>query len=382
VLCVEEAKIVGVSTGDSGIDAMPLDACAVADSDPVGHGMPPILNLSRAMAGMRDDLKQAARHPKPMGFTLVELLVVITIIGILIALLLPAVQAAREAARRMQCSNNLKQLALAMHNYHSSHNSLPAGAYVRTGLYGGHAWIEGLLPYIEQQSVYDQLNFSVDIVASPNSTVLGKLVLPQLMCPTDQFAGLQDRSAILQPPRKVLVYSLGESYAPNGGPTEMLGGTGATCTIPERSDYTNCYPDFGGCQQYGSHGFFAPGYGIAYRFADCSDGLSNTFLLGEQLPGYTQHALYFHSYLTAPTTNIPPNYHVSRPDCPEPCTAAESDGTPTSCVYSMMGFKSKHPGGLSMAMADGSITFINETIAYQTWVLLGSRSDGFTVQAP
>ena len=133
---------------------------------------------------------------------------------------------------------------------------------------------------------------------------------------------------------------------------------------------------------------FAPGNGIAYRFADCQDGLSNTFLIGEQLPGYAQHSLYFHSYLTAATTNIPPNYHHVAIDintgaaCPEPCTATESDGTPTSCVYSMMGFKSDHPGGLNMAMADGSVTFINETINYATWVFLSSRSDGEIIQLP
>jgi prepilin-type N-terminal cleavage/methylation domain-containing protein/prepilin-type processing-associated H-X9-DG protein len=322
------------------------------------------------------------RHSRWSAFTLVELLVVITIIGILIALLLPAVQAAREAARRMQCTNNLKQLALAMHNYHSNHKSLPAGAYcAKDTIYGGHAWIEGLLPYIEQQGVYDRINFNVDIFASPNNELLGKLVITGLMCPTDPLAGLQDRSAIIGPPRHVLCYSLGESYAPNGGPMEMLGREQNTCTIAGWSDKRNCYGEFGGMAQYGSHGFFAPGYGIAYNFNDCTDGLSNTFLIGEQLPGYTQHALYFHSYLTAATTNIPPNYHHVN-SCPAPCTADESDGTGSSCVFSMMGFKSDHAGGLNMAMADGSVCFINETIDYRTWVFLGSRNDGETAQVP
>jgi len=326
----------------------------------------------------RSDLR-----PKAAGFTLVELLVVITMIGILISLLLPAVQVAREAARRLQCYNNLKQLALGLHNYHSAENSLPAAAYCpgpapsRSGIYGCHTWIEGLLPYLEQQAVYDRINFNVDLATTPNSEVLGTLLLRTLMCPSDSFAGLQDRSAILPPPRPILVHSLGESYAPNGGPMDMQAG----CMTPSWSDGRNCYPDMGGQSRYGSHGFFAPGYGIAYRFEECTDGLSNTLLLGEQLPGYAQHALYFHSHLTAGTTNIPPNYHKVM-KCPEPCTATESDGTPTSCVYAMMGFKSDHPGGLSMAMADGSVTFINEAIDYRTWVLLSSRSDGLPVQVP
>ena len=156
---------------------------------------------------------------------------------------------------------------------------------------------------------------------------------------------------------------------------------GIGCTIPAWPDGRNCYPDSGGEVHFGSHGLFAPGWGIAYRFDDCHDGLSNTFLLGEQLPGYTQEALYFHSYLTAATTNIPPNYHLTM-NCPEPCTTTESDSTPTSCVWSMMGFKSKHPGGLNMAMADGSVCFVNDTINYRTWVFLGSRSDGENVQVP
>jgi hypothetical protein len=102
-------------------------------------------------------------------------------------------------------------------------------------------------------------------------------------------------------------------------------------------------------------------------------------LIGEQLPAYFPEALYFSSHLTAATTSIPPNYHISSPvRCPDPWDAT----APAECDESMAGFKSKHPGGLNMALGDGSITFINETIAYRTWVLLGNRSDGYSVQAP
>ena len=119
--------------------------------------------------------------------------------------------------------------------------------------YGCHTWIEGLLPFIEQQAVYDQINFNCDLAAinptpNPNNALLGSLVLSNLMCPTDPFAGLQDRSAILPSPRPILVKSLGESYAPNGGPMAMVGAGTSSCTIPPWSDGRNCYPDEGGYQ--------------------------------------------------------------------------------------------------------------------------------------
>ena len=178
--------------------------------------------------------QRSGRNPRRLRS--VELLVVITIIGILVALLLPAVQAVREAARRAQCTNNLKQLALAFHSYHSTHQSLPAGAYCPSPdydasyacAYGCHTWIEGLLPYIEQEALYDRISFKVGVATSPNKELFTGLVLPNLMCPTDRFAGLRDPTAILPPPRQVLANSLGESYMPNGGPMNMGGG----CIIP------------------------------------------------------------------------------------------------------------------------------------------------------
>jgi prepilin-type N-terminal cleavage/methylation domain-containing protein/prepilin-type processing-associated H-X9-DG protein len=336
---------------------------------------------------------------KSPGFTLVELLVVITIIGILIALLLPAVQAAREAARRMQCSNNIKQLALGMHTYHAAHQSLPAGAYCPapqgdSSIYGCHVWLECLLPYIEQQGLYGQIKFNVDVGANPNLALFTNRVIPSLMCPTDPIAGIQDRTAVIPPPRPVVPKSLGESYAVSCGPSNQ---GSATCTIPAwangatapQNNGRNCYVDWGGAggmsvinpatPKGASHGLFAMGWGVAYKFSDCKDGLSNTFLLGEQLPGYVLHGLYFHSLMTAGTTNIPPNYHLIM-NCPE--DKVMTNAPTQTCQDAMGGFKSKHSGGLNMAMADGSVAFVNETINYATWVFLGSRSDGETALLP
>ncbi|MEX0818470.1 MAG: DUF1559 domain-containing protein, partial [Pirellulaceae bacterium] len=142
---------------------------------------------------------------KHRGFTLVELLVVIAIIGILVALLLPAVQAAREAARRMQCSNNLKQLGLALHNYHDTLKTFPPGyvsnrpgvegssSWCRSGGVQGAPWTALILPYMEQQNLHDQFNFNVPFqatsnqMAPPNSNVV--IPLDTYSCPSDVRLG-------------------------------------------------------------------------------------------------------------------------------------------------------------------------------------------------
>ncbi len=137
------------------------------------------------------------RSPRS-GFTLVELLVVIAIIGILVGLLLPAVQAAREAARRMSCGNNLKQIGLALHNYNSAYNSLPAAAYWKAGKMNSNAppiangqrnytWIAAILPYIEQQNLYNAMNFNLPLLPQllPNGEPIVSKQIDSFKCPSD-----------------------------------------------------------------------------------------------------------------------------------------------------------------------------------------------------
>jgi prepilin-type N-terminal cleavage/methylation domain-containing protein len=327
--------------------------------------------------------KSPARHA-PDGFTLVELLVVIAIIGILIALLLPAVQAAREAARLVQCSNNLKQLGLACHNYHTATHSLPAGAYCFPPpdyvISGCHTWLESLLPYLEQQAIYDQIDFRLPTTNAVNQAALNERVVSSLTCPSDPDAGLFLNSRDSYNPGGASgASSLGESYVPSGGPNEMN-----VCTVTTMDPNINCLGDRlsggagalgynNGSNAYGCPGMFAGGR-VAYTLTDCRDGTSHTFLFGEALPAYSTLRMYFAGHMNVASTNPPPNYWKVYSGCSKQLTA-RSD----TCYGHMGGFNSVHPGGVEVCMADGSVRFLAETIDYALYQYLGNKDDGQVV---
>jgi prepilin-type N-terminal cleavage/methylation domain-containing protein/prepilin-type processing-associated H-X9-DG protein len=318
---------------------------------------------------------------KSAGFTLVELLVVITIIGILIALLLPAVQAAREAARRMQCANNLKQLTLALHVYHQTANSLPAGAYypIHTDDQHRHVWLESILPQIEASAIYERIDFRKCTNVAPNPAVLLQQTFAScLACPSDPDAGLQDNFA--DPhyrPGGVGTRSMGASYSPSGGPVHMWTQNGQ-CFRPPMNPNINCKSLYGGNDNYGAPGMFAGG-SIAYSFRDCKDGTSNTFLLGETLTRFHVHRAYIDSQYNVATTNLEPNLLLPYMDKCRQTPPTLDDPTTRWCEDRTAGFASLHPGGVNMALADGSITFITDSIDYRTWNLLGDKADGLPV---
>ena len=320
------------------------------------------------------------------GFTLVELLVVIAIIGILIALLLPAVQAAREAARRMQCTNNVKQLALAMHNYESANGSLPAaGNYLNPNMgydtiAAAHTWVEALFPYIEQQELYDRLDFNSRITEGVNPSVIDGVAIASLMCPSDPNAGLFPNTRMDYHMLPASGTSMGASYIPCAGPAALRGNH--ECVIPPDTPNYNCQN--GRSEIQGNNGLIwdvdGPGIftigRIARRFSDITDGLSNTFMLGETLPVYNQFQMYFCSHLHVGSNNPPPNYHhICHNDC---IVAKDRFFEDPRCFVLMNGFKSEHPGGVTMAMADGSVQFIGDDIEYKMWCDLGARDSGST----
>jgi prepilin-type N-terminal cleavage/methylation domain-containing protein len=238
------------------------------------------------------------RNPKA-GFTLVELLVVIAIIGVMVGLLLPAVQAAREAARRMSCSNNLKQLGLGLHNYHAAYNQFPAGA--RGGTTGegwGMSFYYGLLPFIEQNALHEQLVQAVPGSVSPqnpgcvwfqsgaalvNAGVLHQTRIATFECPSNPMPATADWSG-----RGACVSTMPSYVGISGGVDED--GTSATPPAPGASGDSDRYQN--GRQRINVSSYGGPGGGIIsgngvltgnqfHGFKSITDGTSNVLVFGE-----------------------------------------------------------------------------------------------------
>jgi prepilin-type N-terminal cleavage/methylation domain-containing protein/prepilin-type processing-associated H-X9-DG protein len=281
------------------------------------------------------------------GFTLVELLVVIAIIGILVGLLLPAVQAAREAARRMQCSNNLKQLGLAMHNYHDVHNKFPIGHHFRgsipsTGL--AYGWAFGLLPFIEQGNLYNQFNQRLPVmnISFSNNGLLASTPQATFSCPSDTKPAQRD-DPVNTPstPTVIIRNSATSSYQANGG---------------AYNGWQNATPN-----PVRWNGVFERDQrGANFGIKDITDGTSNTFLVceirwGMDPAGENRGRIYGASD-NIDFTQGSTNALMINGQWAMNWTAAEGNGQPHRTAGSF------HVGGAQFAFADGSVHFIGENL--------------------
>lgn len=301
------------------------------------------------------------------GVTIVELLVVIAILGMLIGLLLPAVQAARESARRGRCSNNLKQLGQAIQQYHDLCKFLPVS--VGPWLQGpdpapqrsGKGWIVSILPEIEQEPLYLQFVpcfqgdfFSGGGLMSPSCLQLMKTELPGLHCPSDPSAQGLYTTALEWQGKEVAVTSykgvLGDSRV--GGNLSVHPGRTPDCHIN------------GGCTGL----IYRVTYEEPQSMAMIRDGLSNTFLLGEDVPEQNAASAAFYANGDWASCNGQLNYFFAPP---QPLN-----------WWNVMTFRSRHPGGANFCMADGSVRFVNESIAYAIYTSLSTKAEGEVALLP
>ncbi|WZO99949.1 DUF1559 domain-containing protein [Isosphaeraceae bacterium EP7] len=332
-----------------------------------------------------------AQEP-PRGFTLIELLVVIAIIAVLVALLLPAVQSAREAARRVECVNHLKQVGLAMHNYHSAVGSLPVGFLSPTGPVPAYTsalqyrWsaLSQMLPYLEQSALAQSMNFNLPLATKPAGG--GSAFWPFTSANTTAMA------------TRVAGFA-----CPSDGAPAPATDTGPTSYAFSSGDGSN------GGDATGANGAFI--LGRALSLADLQDGSSLTAAASEQIVGiagpYTQTtptpvptplARSFARVAVAPLTdeacaNAPAGWLLNK-------GAAWFDGnylntlynhhsTPNArradCItYHNPGWKaprSVHPGGVNLLFCDGHVTFARDTVDLSVWRALATRAGGEVVSA-
>ena len=294
------------------------------------------------------------------GFTLIELLVVISIIGVLIALLLPAVQSAREAARRIQCTNNLKQIALAAQNYVTSMGTLPQGqpfqidgnnpgATAFGQVWTAHSVFVSMLPQLEQQPLFNAINFNMNLWNSPNFTISG-VAVNGLTCPSDFGAARQNiiPDGAQQDPGSLRVFYT--SYAGNAGSWVLW--------------YQQELPP-----QPSMNGLFH--IRSAVSFADITDGLSNTFAFGERAHSMLddQTALWWQWWTSGSygdtlfCTQYPMN-PFQKLDGFAADQEADNTGDYRRAPF-LISASSMHPGGCNFAFMDGSVRFIKESV--QSW---------------
>jgi prepilin-type N-terminal cleavage/methylation domain-containing protein/prepilin-type processing-associated H-X9-DG protein len=344
------------------------------------------------------------------GFTLIELLVVIAIIAVLIALLLPAVQAAREAARRVQCVNNLKQIGIALHNYHDTQGSFPLGnlyALTSPGVYGGNAncWSAqaALLQYIEQGTVYNALNFLWGPEGTPGAQMNAsaeKAVIRTFLCPSDGLAGAVSGDGDVN-----YHGSIGTTTKPLSPNTtgifgnDVIGGGGVVYGLRDVNDGTSATIAFGEAlvgEASWSNDIrrdtvgFLPGNSavsvvdgttivpvVDAALQQCT-AQGQTMLKNNGPGGAERGNQWYKGYVgvTRFNTIVPPNSKIHPWS-----TCIFGTGGASSGNSNFVNANSQHPGGCNFLFADGSVRFLKESINRNTYWALGTRSNGEVVSS-
>ncbi|MCO6044794.1 DUF1559 domain-containing protein [Aeoliella sp. ICT_H6.2] len=347
-----------------------------------------------------DRLKPHCRHRLAFGFTLVELLVVIAIIGILVALLLPAVQAARESARRLSCGNNLKNIALACLNYESAKGTLPPGGVNAPGQQqSGLGWPVWVLPYCEGSVVTEQ---AIDAFAASGDAYgsamdeLNRMIMPMYYCPSDPEIKTQQEKYLTADRRQMSYSGVSGSYYSRTGECPKTRQTGIYCVA---NSLTGTFAN----NNY--DGLMIQDWPVKLRTA--TDGLSNTMMIGERW--YGVRAWMIGSYWLQPTDPPPGRFGASTPKGPQPVSALFAMKNVTANVplnvdlrvscyighdnatdrpqdlpveqcrslsVNDLPFGSFHPGGVNFAYGDGSVTFLQDDININVYLALASRNGG------
>lgn len=312
------------------------------------------------------------RNKRYLGFTLVELLVVIAIIGILIALLLPAVQQAREAARRMSCQANLKQIGIALHNYHDVYQSFPPGGFRYMGpspssnnentAFGAtsHSFLVAILPQVEFSAMADQFNHIQGWRGRPNRRVV-TTVPPVYQCPSAPLTHSDHTDeTIIDNSDAVIGPMFAGHYVGNMGPV----GTGYQLFCKKSSD-SGSAPNCDSFNEVSNQGVLGANSKIGFR--DVTDGTSNTIMVGE---------LSTNEY----PTGAPAPRAWSRGCADHSCGMSKNvkfginiQGF-VSGNFNNMSFSSMHPGGTQVLMADSSVHFISENIDMDLYLATASRN--------